>query len=93
MLRAYSSGDPCLHDPCVIAHLLDPGIFSGVEGYVEVEYAPSASYGMSVASVLPKHLQGRATNCLIMTDLQQERMFLQLKRGLTNLQTAVNEAA
>lgn len=90
MLTAYGVGDPHLHDPCVVAHLLDPGIFSGVAGLVEVECNSPATLGMSVAAARPRHLAGRAPNCQIVTDLALHRLYALLASCLSRLQARID---
>lgn len=75
MLNAYGAGDPCLHDPCVIAYLIEPEIFSGVEGFVEVDCVSTLAIGQSVVSVTERELAGRAPNCLVMTEVDHDRLF------------------
>ncbi|MBP1872172.1 purine nucleosidase [Ensifer adhaerens] len=79
MLTAYGAGDPCLHDPCVIAYLIEPEIFSGVEGFVEVDCNSPLAIGQSVVSVTPRELAGRAPNCLVMTEVDHDRLFALLE--------------
>jgi purine nucleosidase len=79
MLNAYGAGDPCLHDPCVIAYLIEPEIFSGVHGFVEVDCASPIAIGQSVVSVTQRELAGRAPNCLVMTEVDHDRLFCLLE--------------
>lgn len=65
MLKAYAKGDPCLHDPCVVAWLVDPSLFGGQDAYVEVECAAGANYGRTVAHVSERHRGGRDANCRV----------------------------
>jgi purine nucleosidase len=48
VLFADDGGAP-LHDPCVIAHLLRPGLFTGRRINVEVEASSPLTLGMTVA--------------------------------------------
>jgi len=84
MLTAYSSGDPCLHDPCVIAYLIEPDLFSGVKGLCEVDCQSMLALGQSVVSVSQRELAGREPNCLVMTEVDDKRLFdlLQQRYGL-----------
>jgi purine nucleosidase len=79
MLTAYGAGDPCLHDPCVIAYLIEPEIFAGVEGFVEVDCTSIVAIGQSVVSVTKRELAGRTPNCLVMTDVDHDRLFALLE--------------
>jgi purine nucleosidase len=85
MMRAYGFGDPCLHDPCVIAHLIDSTLFDGVEAWVEVECAAPMARGQSIAAVSPRHLQGRAPNCRVITSVDTPRLFALLEDRLLSL--------
>src|SRR5262249_53016482 len=49
MVRAYRGGDPCLHDACVIAALIDPGLFGGVDARVAVECESPLARGQTIA--------------------------------------------
>lgn len=75
MMIAYAKGDPCLHDPCVIAWLIDPSLFSGIDALVDVECVPGSNYGRSVAHVTEKHRGGKAPNCLVIDGAETARIF------------------
>jgi purine nucleosidase len=85
MLRAYGYGDPCLHDPCVIAHLIDPSLFQGVDAWVEVETMAPLTRGQSIAAVQPRHRTGREPNCRVITALDSARLFALLRAKLISL--------
>jgi purine nucleosidase len=48
-LRKYGGHGAPLHDPCVIAYLIDPGLFEGRQVNVTVETASELTLGMTVA--------------------------------------------
>lgn len=85
MLRAYGHGDPCLHDPCVIAHLIDPSLFAGIDAWVEVETTAPLTRGQSIAAVQPRHRPGHAPNCRVITSLDSPRLFDLLREKLISL--------
>jgi purine nucleosidase len=85
MLRAYGHGDPCLHDPCVIAHLIDSRLFDGVDAWVEVETTAPLTRGQSIAAVQARHRPGRAPNCRVITSLDSARLFDLLAEKLISL--------
>ena len=85
MLRAYGYGDPCLHDPCVIAHLIDPTLFEGVDAWVEVETTSPLTRGQSLAAVQPRHRPEREPNCRVITSLDSARLFDLLGHRLISL--------
>lgn len=74
MLRAYGSNDPCLHDPCAILYYIAPDLFSGVEAHVRVLANPPEARGATVAAVSERHRDGRAPNCLVVTDCDAEQL-------------------
>lgn len=79
MLDAYAVGDRHLHDPCVIAWLIDPTLFSGVQSRVSVVTDTGAEFGRSLAARDP---QG---NCLVITDVDAARLFAVLIERLARL--------
>ncbi|MDP6705662.1 MAG: nucleoside hydrolase [Alphaproteobacteria bacterium] len=85
LMSVYGSGDTALHDPCVIAHLIDPTLFDGVQAHVGVECAAPATAGQSIARVRPAHLEGRTPNARIMTEAEPERVFALLTERLASL--------
>ncbi|MBS0969614.1 nucleoside hydrolase [Chimaeribacter arupi] len=81
MMRSYGAADPCLHDPCVIAWLIDPTLFSGVDGHVSV-VTEGAAAGQTLAAVKPRHLAGRTPNTRIMTQVDNPRLLALLAARL-----------
>jgi purine nucleosidase len=83
MSRAYAEADPFLHDPCATAYLIDPSIFSIVEGVVEIEFESKKMFGHSLASIYDatlaasdeNHLGGRKQNVKIVTDVKADALF------------------
>ena len=91
MLNAYGAGDPCLHDPCVIAYLVEPEIFSGIEGFVEVDCNSPLAIGQSVVSVTKRELAGRAPNCLVMTEVDHDRLFALIEERYARVEEAASQ--
>lgn len=91
MLNAYGAGDPCLHDPCVIAYLIEPEIFSGVEGFVEVDCSSPLAIGQSVVSITKRELAGRAPNCLVMTEVDHDRLFGLIEERYARVEKAASQ--
>jgi purine nucleosidase len=89
MVTAYSQGDPCLHDPCVIAWLIDETLFSGVDVFLEVDVSQGPNYGRTVAHASARHLAGRQTNCTVMTDAKTDQIFQMLGNRLANFGVAL----
>jgi len=70
--RYGTEGGP-LHDPCVIAYLLEPDIFSGRRCNVEVEVDSKLTMGATVVDWWGA--TKREKNALYMTDLDADRFF------------------
>lgn len=75
MMKAYAKGDPCMHDPCTIARLIQPSLFSGVEAHVEVDCIAGMNFGRSVAAVSERHRAGRPANCTVITEARAADVF------------------
>lgn len=91
MLRSYGQGDPCLHDPCVIAYLLEPTLFGGVSAHVEVQCNPGPTFGMTVARVKRKHLEGRTPNCEVVTTIDAPGFRRLVSDSLMQLQALIDQ--
>lgn len=85
MMTAYAAADPSLHDPCVIAHLIDPTLFDGVDALVSVECASQLTMGQSVAARTERNLAGRSPNCRVITHVSAEKLFALLASRLARL--------
>lgn len=85
MMTGYGAADPSLHDPCVIAHLIDPTLFDGVDALVNVECASALTMGQSVAARTERNLAGRSPNCRVTTSVDAERLFSLLASRLARL--------
>jgi purine nucleosidase len=85
MLDHYGTRDPMLHDPCVIAHLIDPTLFSGVEARIEVECNSPLTRGRTVTATAPRHLGGRPTTCTLITEVDAPRLFDLIRKRLKSL--------
>ena len=77
MLRFYERHDvdkydipgAPLHDPCVIAYLVEPSIFSGHVAHVAIDHANEASIGNTYEA------EGKEPNAVVMTDVDADRFF------------------
>lgn len=58
-----------LHDPCVIAYLVDPSLFSGRRTHVAVDHTEEATIGNTY------EVDGEEPNAVVMTDVDAERFF------------------
>lgn len=72
-----------LHDPCVIAHLLDPSLFRGRRINVAVETASPLTAGMTVADWFGA--TDRAPNALWLNEADADRFFALLRGRLSRL--------
>ncbi|MGK0168857.1 MAG: purine nucleosidase [Gammaproteobacteria bacterium] len=70
--RFGTAGSP-LHDPCVIAYLINPQLFSGKHVNVQVETTSELSLGMTVGDWWGS--SGRAANCTVMQDIDVNGVF------------------
>lgn len=93
MLRHYGGGDPCLHDPCVIAALIEPSLFDGVEARVTVECSSGLTCGRTTAAVSERHRNGMPTTCRVITGVDQARLFALLETRLRRLDGGASPAA
>ncbi|WP_274423534.1 nucleoside hydrolase [Chelativorans sp. YIM 93263] len=62
-----------LHDPCVIAYLLEPHLFSGRECNVSVETASELTMGMTVIDWW--RVTEKPKNALVMREIDHDRFF------------------
>jgi purine nucleosidase len=72
-IEKYGSEGGPLHDPCVIAYLLEPDIFSGKPCHVEIEIASEATIGMTLVDWWG--VTGSEPNALVIGDLDPDRFF------------------
>ena len=69
----YGSAGAPLHDPCVIAYLIQPEIFTGRHVNVEIETQSTLTRGMTVADWW--HVTDRAPNAMFMGDVDAGAFF------------------
>jgi len=80
---AHDRGGSPLHDPCVIAHLLHPGLFSGRRINVAVETSSALTLGMTVADW--HGVTRRAPNALWLAEADADGFFALLFDRLSRL--------
>lgn len=85
MMASYGNSDPCLHDPCVTAYLLDPSLFEGVSAKVDVDCDSALNRGRTVAAVSQRHRPGDSATCHVITAVDDHRLFSLLSERLANL--------
>ena len=81
--QKYGTDAAPLHDPCVIAYLLNPNLFSGRYINVEVETNSQLTLGMTVADWWG--VSGRKPNATFIGDVDVEGFFNLLTERLSNL--------
>ena len=81
--QKYGTDAAPLHDPCVIAYLLKPNLFSGRYINVEVETNSQLTLGMTVADWWG--VSGRKPNATFIGDVDVEGFFNLLTDRLSNL--------
>ncbi len=74
---------PPLHDPCVIAHLLQPDLFEGTRVNIVIETASELTVGMTVVDFW--EVTERAPNVDLLTDVDAEGLFTLLTERLARL--------
>ncbi|NND20697.1 MAG: nucleoside hydrolase [Silicimonas sp.] len=79
----YGSEGAPLHDPCTIAYLLEPALFSGRFVNVEIETGSDLTLGMTVADWWG--VTGRAPNATFMGDVDADGFFRLLTDRLARL--------
>jgi purine nucleosidase len=82
MAKYGSEGAP-LHDPCVIAYLIDPSLFTGRHINVEIEVQSELTMGMTVADWWG--VTDRPANALFMGDVDADRFFALLTERIGRL--------
>ncbi|WP_116131302.1 nucleoside hydrolase [Tropicimonas sp. IMCC34043] len=82
-VEKYGGEGGPLHDPCVIAWLLDPTLFSGRKINVEIETGSDLTRGMTVADWW--HVTTREANALFIGDVDAERLFALITERLGRL--------
>lgn len=79
----YGSEGAPLHDPCVIAYLIRPELFSGRHINVEIETQGALTLGMTVADWW--RVSGRAPNATFMREIDADGFFDLLTERLARL--------
>lgn len=79
----YGSAGAPLHDPCVIAYLLQPDLFHGREVNVMIETASELTMGMTVADWW--RVTDRAPNAMFMGDVDADGFFALLTDRIGSL--------
>lgn len=79
----YGSTGAPLHDPCVIAYVIEPGLFEGRFINVEIETSSELTLGMTVADWW--HVTDREPNVTFMNKIDRDRFFALLTERIARL--------
>ncbi len=79
----YGSQGAPLHDPCVIAYLLDPSLFTGRHIHVAIELEGTHTLGMTVADWW--RVTGQPANAMFMGGIDRNRFFALLSQRIARL--------
>ena len=79
----YGSLGAPLHDPCVTAYLIRPGLFKGRHVNVEIETQSDLTLGMTVADWWG--VTDRAPNAMFMGDIDADGFFALLTERIARL--------
>jgi purine nucleosidase len=82
-MAKYGQDGAPLHDPCVIAHLIHPGLFSGRQINVEIETGSPLTRGMTVADWWG--ITDRPKNAMFMGGVDAEGFYTLLTGRLARL--------
>jgi purine nucleosidase len=82
-MEKYGSEGAPLHDPCVIAYLIRPELFSGRQINVEIETRGEFTIGMTVADWW--RVSGREPNALFMGDIDADGFYSLLTERIGRL--------
>ena len=82
-IEKYGSEGAPLHDPCTVAYLIRPDLFSGRHINVEIETTSELTLGMTVADWWG--VSGRAPNAYFVGDIDADGFFALLTERLARL--------
>ena len=82
-VEKYGTDGGPLHDPCVVADLLQPSLFSGRLINVEVETTSELTIGMTVADWWG--VSGRKANAMFMRTVDADGFYLLLNQAMARL--------
>ena len=82
-VEKYGTDGGPLHDPCVVAYLLQPSLFSGRLINVEIETTSELTMGMTVADWWG--VSGRKANAMFMRTVDADGFYLLLNQAMARL--------
>lgn len=81
--KKYGTDGGPLHDPCVIAYLIEPGLFDGRHVNVTIETSSELTMGATVVDWWG--VTGRKPNAMVMRDIDSDRFFGLITERLARL--------
>jgi purine nucleosidase len=88
-IQQYGFDGAPLHDPCVIAYLIDPSIFTVRHCFVEVELQSEGSIGRTIIDW--HHVSGKPKNVQVVANIDSDRFYQLLCDRLAGLNIALTE--
>lgn len=82
--RKYIGESPAMHDPCCIAYVADPSMFSCRPYYVEIECRGTSTRGRTVVD--QSGVTGTKANALVALTVDADRFWAMLEAGLRQYQ-------
>ncbi len=82
-IQQYGFAGAPLHDPCVIAYLIDPSIFTLRPCFVEVELQSEAAIGRTIVDW--HHVSGKPKNVQVVASIDSDRFYQLLCDRLQSL--------
>jgi purine nucleosidase len=82
-MERYGTGGAPLHDPTVVAYLLEPTMFGGKRCSVEIETVSELTMGMTVVDWW--NLTNSDPNCLVINEIDDDRFFALLTERIGRL--------
>ena len=76
-LERYGEPGSPLHDPCVIAYLLNASLFHGRECHIAVDTSPGPAFGRTIVDWWGK--SDKPTNCRVISEIDVDGFFVLLR--------------
>lgn len=85
LMTSYGEQDPCLHDACAIAYLIEPTLFDGMQAKIDVDSSPTQERGRTRVMAMDELRDARSASCNVMTSVDDDRLFQLLTDRLASL--------
>jgi purine nucleosidase len=79
-MQRYGTSGPFLHDPCVIAYLLQPELFTNYRAHVQIEVVSELTMGRTVVDCW--HITGQAPNTNVVDSINVDGFYQLLTSAL-----------